>query len=256
MKSKIMFTGILLTVSMCATAITPDTLTVRIKGMRCEDCAHKVMKALEKDKGVKDIKFNLERRTASIAYDPQATCTDSIESILKATGRFKPSPYSPTDVIKRGMGMRMEDMFCNNCANRIMKNLKDMPGIDSMAPHIDKHYMFIRYDANKTCKADIRKALIDLGYTAVNYYTSDKIAFAYYLVPEGACTQDNYESVMCIKGVEDAAFNPKRKSLAITYFNDETTAEELMAEVKKAGIDVTIPTAHKCKKKEGEEPKE
>ena len=57
----------------CVTATAADTLTVRIKGMRCGECAHKVKTALRKIDGVGSIDFNLERRTATITYDAART---------------------------------------------------------------------------------------------------------------------------------------------------------------------------------------
>ena len=77
-----------------------DTLTVRIKGMRCEECAHKVKNVVKKLPGIDGITFNIERRTASIAFDKNQVCADSIKGRLAATVRYKASAYSPTDADK------------------------------------------------------------------------------------------------------------------------------------------------------------
>ena len=69
----------LFTTSEFACAQQNQSFTVRIKGMRCDDCAHKVMDKLTKINGVDDIQFNLERRTATISYNPEVTCEDSIK---------------------------------------------------------------------------------------------------------------------------------------------------------------------------------
>jgi len=224
-----------------------DTLTVRIKGMKCEECAHKVMVAVKQLPGIEGFRTNLERRTATIAYDATQTCADSIKSRLAATRRFKASPYSPTDVIRRGFGLRMDDMHCQNCANRIVKRLETLEGIDSLAPHVDKHYVFIRYDANRTCKATIRDAVMQLGYTPVNYYTGSKVAYAYYNIPAEQATQQTMDDVLILDGVEDVNASPRRKSLAVTYFTDETNAEKLLEDIRKAGIEAQVPPPHECK---------
>ena len=49
-----------------AMAASSDTLVVRIKAMRCEDCAHKVTLALNGKPGVEGLQFDLEKRT--VAY--------------------------------------------------------------------------------------------------------------------------------------------------------------------------------------------
>ncbi len=231
-------------------AANTDTLTVRIKAMRCGDCAHKVKNALRQVAGVGGIEFNLERRTATIAYDPATTCADSITARLDATKRYKASPYSKDEVIRRGYGQRIDDMHCKKCSDRIIDRLGKMEGIDSLAPHLDKHYIFIRYDANHTCKADIRKLLNKIGYTPVNYYTSDKIDWYYLLIPAEQATQETIDAVMAINGVEDANVNTTRKSLAITYFKDEISGEKLLEEIKKAGIKAELPQPHVCKEEQ------
>ena len=227
---------------------TTDSLTVRIKAMRCDDCAHKVKTAIEQEQGILDILFNLERRTATVFYDTDKTSADSIEARIAATRRYKPSAYSKDDIILRGMGLRMDDMHCQKCANRITQRLEQMEGIDSLAPHLDKQYVFIRYDANKTCKDSIRQALSGLGFTPVNYYTSDKVDYAYYKIPEkAAANKDIIDKVLCIEAVDDVNVNPKRQSLAVTYFCKEITDEQLLKAIRKAGIKATLPPLHVCK---------
>ena len=140
----------LLTLAMVALqAKAADTLTVRINGMRCSECGHKVKNILRKNPGVGALEFNYERRTVKMAYDSKKTCVDSIYSALARTGRYAAKPYDPKAVITRGYGQRIDDMHCQKCADKIANRLNAMEGIDSIAPHLDKHYYFIRYDANK-----------------------------------------------------------------------------------------------------------
>ena len=220
-----------------------DSITVRVKGMRCEECAHKVKNVVKKLPGIEGVSFNIERRTATIAYDRAQTCVDSIQARLAATGRYKASSYSPNDTIIRGMGLRIADMHCQNCYNRISQRLQTMVGIDSIAPHLDKHYIFVRYDANRTSKADVRRVLSDMGFTPVNYYSGPKVAYAYYQIPADKISQETMDEVLMLTGVEDVNVNAQRKSLAVTYFTDETTAEQLLKDIKAVGIIVKNPVS-------------
>ena len=224
-----------------------DTLTVRINGMRCDECAHKVMVAVRQLPGIESVHSNTERRTTTVAFDPTLTCADSIKARLAATGRFKPSSYSPQDTIRRGMGLRMDDMHCQGCANRIVKRLQQMESVDSLAPHLDKHYVFVRYDANRTCKADIKRAVSELGYTPVNYYSGPKVAFAYYAIPKEQATEETVDKALILDGVEDVSVNARRGAMAVTFFNDETTPDKLLADIRQKGIDAQLPPAHECK---------
>ena len=220
-----------------------DSITVRVKGMRCEECAHKVKNVVKKLPGIEGVSFNIERRTATIVYDRAQTCVDSIQARLAATGRYKASSYSPNDTIIRGMGLRIADMHCQNCYNRISQRLQTMVGIDSMAPHLDKQYIFVRYDANRTSKGEIRRALGELGFTPVNYYSGPKVAYAYYQIPADKISQETMDEVLMLTGVEDVNVNAQRKSLAVTYFTDETTAEQLLKDIKAVGIIVKNPVS-------------
>jgi copper ion binding protein len=233
--------------SMGAMAANTDTVTVRVKTMRCEDCGHKVRNALMKNPGVGAMEFNYERRTVKIAYDPQKTDIDSIYRSIAVTKRYKASAYSPTEVIRRGYGQRIADMHCQKCADRITKRLYQMNGMDSLGVHLDKQWVFIRYDANKTSKAEIREVLNGLNFTPVNYYTSDKVAYAYYNIPIEQATEENLESIMAIDAVDDVNVNKRRKTMAITYFCQEISAEKLLEEIHKAGIKAEIPAPHECK---------
>jgi copper ion binding protein len=223
-----------------------ETTVLRIKGMRCEDCAHKVTTVLKQLPGVEGMSFDLEKRTVTVEYNSAKTCIDSITSRLDATGRYKSSPYSATEVIRRGLGLQMGDMHCQRCADRITQRLTGMEGIDSLSPHLDKQYLFVRYDANRTCKDNIRQALVELGFTPVNYYTSKDISFAYFNIPKEACTEATIEEVLILDGVDDANVNPRQGSLAITYVNTETSAEQLLQAVQAAGIKAIVPPAHEC----------
>lgn len=243
---KILFLAALMTATSMQAAEPADILVWRIKSMRCEECAHKVGKALRRNPNVESLDFNLERRTVTVAYDGQKTCPDSIMNYLRGTG-YKPYPYSATEVLRRGMGLKIEDMHCQNCANRIMKRLSQVEGVDSIGPNINKHYVFFRYDANRTSKAEIRKVLTDMGFTPVTYYTSKIISFAYFNIPADKANEETIETALALDGVDDANVNKRQKSLAITFVNNETSQEKLLKELKEAGIEAVIPAPHQCK---------
>jgi len=223
-----------------------DTLTVRINGMRCAECGHKVKNVLRKNPGVGALEFNYERRTCKMAYDASLTCPDSIYSQLARTGRYAARPYDPTARIGRGMGQRIADMHCQRCVDRIVSQLSQLNGVDSLGPHLDKQYVFIRYDANRTSRADIRNLLNRLGFTPCNYYSSPKVGYGYYLLPEAQANSDTADAVLALDGVEDVNVNTAQHTLAVTFFNDETTADRLYSEIRKLGIKAEVPAPHEC----------
>ena len=56
---------------------------------------------------------------------------------------------------------------------------------------------------------------------------------------------------LALDGVEDVNVNTTRKTLAVTFFNDETTADKLLDEIHKAGIDAKLPKPHECSEEKG-----
>lgn len=219
-------------VSLMASFAETNSLTVRIKAMRCEECAHKVNKALRSNEGVENVTFDLEKRTATIEYDGSKVSATDLEALLVATGRYKPSPYDPTEKIRRAMGLKTEELQTAADSARIMEGLWSISGMDSVAPRLDKRYVFVRYDANKTTKAIVRQKLVEIGFTPVAYYTSNDISHAYIKIPAAAATEATIEEVMTLEGVDDVNVNPKLCTLAITYINKETTEEKLSQQVK------------------------
>ena len=247
-----MIVRLFLTFIICHLSFSPaaaqnDTLTVRIKGMRCDECAHKVMKIVRALPGIESLRSNTERRTTTIVYNQSLTCADSIEARLAATGRYKASPYSPSDTIRRGMGLRIDDMHCGKCAKKIVSRLEQIEGIDSLAPHLDKHYVFIRYDANRTCKDVIRGAISELGYTPVNYYSDPKVAFAYFIIPKEQATQETIDKLLVFSdAIDDANVNARSGALAVTFFHEELSADKLLEACHQLGISAEVPAPHEC----------
>lgn len=235
---KKLFISLLLTLA-CAAGAWSQTVTetYRIKQMRCEDCAHKVMVAVTQDPGVSDINFNLERRTATITYDKSKTCLDSLKSRLVHT-RYRLSAYDPHEVIRRGIGFHIAELSDEDKAQQISKALYRIQGVDSVAPHVDKQWVFVRYDANRTEKKTVRDCLTTLGYTPVNYYTSADISYAQFRLPANKATEQTTEAALLIDGVDDAWINKTYHTLAITYVNKNTNEAKIKEELKKAGIKV------------------
>lgn len=236
-----LFISLLLTLT-CAISAWSQTVTetYRIKQMRCEDCAHKVMMAVTQDPGVSDINFNLERRTATITYDKSKTCPDSLKSRLAHT-RYRLTAYDPHEVIRRGIGFHLAELSDEGKAQQISEALYRIQGIDSVAPHIDKQWVFVRYDANRTEKQAVRDGLTALGYTPVNHYTSADISYVQFRLPAAQATNQTVEDALVIDGVDDAWVNKTTHTLAITYVNKTTSVAKIKEELEKAGIKSLTP---------------
>lgn len=224
-----------------------DTLTVRVDGMHCDHCAHKVKTLLKKSEGVDKVMTNIERHTVTIAYDPAVVTADTLQARLAATKRYAPAPYSPADVIAAETGLHIDDMHCGKCANRITARLEQVEGVDSIIPHVGKHYVTVKYDANKTSKAVIRQTVLDAGYTPVAHYKSEAASYAYFLLPEDKADDAAADAALLVEGVDDVAVNSRRHAMAVTFDNRKTTADKILAQLVAQGIPAQVPPPHECK---------
>lgn len=215
-----------------AVASSADSIQVRIKGMRCEECAHKIYDRLTNLKGVEDVTFNLERRTATIFYDANVTNADSVQKPLLGT-RYKPTPYSPTEVIRRGKGFKLLGMTTNADATKAANAINGIQGVDSVATDAANEKIFVRYDANKTEEAVLRSALKKVGFAPVTFYTSGRIDYALLPVPAGKATPEMAENLLAIDAIDDTNFTNDGRFVAITYDKKLSTKEDLAKEVQK-----------------------
>lgn len=242
------------TLMLCLTAVAStfaatkaDTLTVRIERMHCDHCAHNVRNLLTKGEGVERVTCNLERRTATIAYNAKKVSPDTLCARLAASGRYLPAAYSPSDVILRQVAYRIDDMHCKRCEDRIAHVLQPIAGIDSVGADLEKHTFTVRYDANKTSKSVVREKMNQLGFTPVTYYDSPKVDYAYYELPEGKATEETKEELLVMDNVADVNVNARRNTMAVAYVVKQLAADKLLEDIRKAGVEAKVPAPHECK---------
>ncbi len=71
----------------CAYSQSKKTEQVEIKtSIKCDDCKERIEKALAFEKGVKDIKVNLETAIVSVTYNPEKTNPASLKKAISLTG--------------------------------------------------------------------------------------------------------------------------------------------------------------------------
>lgn len=109
-----------------------------------------------------------------------------------------------------------------------MALLRGQAGVDSLAAHPKKRYLFVRYDANRTNKATLRQHLLDAGFTPTNYYTSNVVSYLDCTITKDKATPETKEQVLALDGVEDVTINPVRSTLSITFFTDEISSAQLL----------------------------
>ncbi len=215
-----------------------DTLALRIKGNLCDESAHRIMISVLALEGVEDIWFDLEKNVATVSYNPLKTGPEAIMAPIRGN-RFTPCLYQSNEVILRNDVQRMEFNSPDD-AQRALSALQQQAGIDSLAVNREDGYLAIRYDANKTSKAQIRQWLIAAGFTPSNYYDSPQISFASFQIPALMANEETMQKALALHGVEDVCVNPDNNTLAITYNSNQSSRMELKAQLEGLGMEVKL----------------
>ena len=65
---------------------TKSEVTLYIAKMECESCKKKITEGISYEKGVKDLKFDLQKRILTIAYDAKKTNVETLKATLAKIG--------------------------------------------------------------------------------------------------------------------------------------------------------------------------
>lgn len=141
------------------------------------------------------------------------------------------TPYSAADIIIRGVGQGMEITYSAS-VRRAVAALSGREDIDSLAPHLNRHCLFIRHDTNRTSLADIKKHPVDAGFAPTNDYTSDRVGFALFDIPRGRNAQKPADDAIAFDGIDDVCVNPTMRKIAVTYLKDTTSEGKLRRQIK------------------------
>lgn len=64
--------------------------------MFCENCKKKIEKNISWEKGVTDLRINLEEKTVKLRYNPQKTTVESLKTAIERLG-YTCEPVAPGD---------------------------------------------------------------------------------------------------------------------------------------------------------------
>ena len=141
------------------------------------------------------------------------------------------TPYSAADIIIRSVRQGMEITYSAS-ARRAVAALSGREDIDSLAPRLNCHCLFIRHDVNRTSLADIKKHPVDAGFTPTNDYMNDRVGFALFDIPRGRNAQKSADNVITFDVVDDVCVNHTTRKIAITYLKDTTSEGKLRRQIK------------------------
>ena len=170
-----------------ATGFAKDIKTVVFNTapeMHCNSCENRIKNGLKFEKGVKDIKTDLETKTVTIEYDADKTNTDNLIAAfakieykateagkagakkgcckMKAQGAeaAKQTTALAGDVVK----FKAEQIRCGGCANKVKRLISAVEGVSNVDVELATKTVIVNYDKAKTSPEKMVEAFKTINY--------------------------------------------------------------------------------------------
>jgi copper ion binding protein len=156
--------------------------------MHCNSCENRIKEGLKFEKGVKDIKTDLETKTVTIEYDADKTNVENLVAAFakinykateagKAHGGCKKSAgeggckkaqanANGVDISKLSkVQFKADQIRCGGCARKVKKLMLGIEGVDSANVEMPAKVVTVYYDKAKTSPEAMKEAFKTINYT-------------------------------------------------------------------------------------------
>ncbi|XP_074863539.1 copper-transporting ATPase 1 isoform X5 [Carettochelys insculpta] len=171
---------------------TLKAIVFRVDGMHCNSCVVNIQSRISALPSVASVVVSLERKTATVKYDPDFINIDALRRAIEAVSpeTFKvslPEEHENTDLLNAQISpvkssqrplsstnqsitqvtvVNIEGMTCNACVQSIEGLISQKSGVKSICVSLENHNGTIKYDPLLTCPEDLRVAIEDMGFNA------------------------------------------------------------------------------------------
>jgi len=84
--ASVLIIAVILTLSMTTVSAATRTVTIRVEGMHCQNCAASLQKKLKSTEGVQDVRVSFEKKEAWVKFDDQKTTVAKLREVINSTG--------------------------------------------------------------------------------------------------------------------------------------------------------------------------
>jgi copper chaperone CopZ len=84
--ASVLIIAVILTVGMATVSAATRTVTIRIEGMHCQNCAASVEKKLKATAGVRAARVSFEKKEAWVKFDDRTISVAQIREVINSTG--------------------------------------------------------------------------------------------------------------------------------------------------------------------------
>jgi len=135
-----------------------------LTGMSCASCAQTIRESLEALPGVEQANVNFATERATVLYDPERVDMEGMRKAVRDAGY---------DAIINEATIAVGDMTCATCVETIEEALLELDGVHSAVANLATEKVTVKYDPQKVRLADIKRKIIQTGYTVIEAETRD-----------------------------------------------------------------------------------
>lgn len=132
-----------------------------IEGMTCASCAQSIEKSAGKLTGVEEASVNLATEKLKVRFDEQLVSIEDIYSAVEQAG-YKALAETETKTFT------IEGMTCASCVQSVEKATRKLAGVAESNVNMATEKMVIRYEPQQVTVKEIKAAVADAGYAAVD----------------------------------------------------------------------------------------
>jgi len=135
------------------------TISLRIGGMHCANCALTIEKQLKKLKGVENAEVSLASEKALITFDPSLVEIDDIERVVQEVGY---------EVVYESVSLKVSGLSDAPDAKAVEEKLSSLDGVKRVSADHVLGQIFVEYNSALLSLADLEKLLESLGITVLS----------------------------------------------------------------------------------------
>ena len=84
--ASLLIIAVILTVGMATVSAATRTVTIRVEGMHCQNCAASLEKKLKATAGVQAVRVSFEKKEAWVKFDDRTISVAQIREVINSTG--------------------------------------------------------------------------------------------------------------------------------------------------------------------------
>ncbi|KAB0667646.1 heavy metal translocating P-type ATPase [Oryzomonas japonica] len=147
------------------------TISMKITGMSCANCAARIEKEIGKQPGVSTATVNFAMEELVVGFDEAVVSLEEIAGRVEKLGYGAIRP-EPADELTFGV----QGLHCASCVNRLEKKLLENPAVSAAIVNLAAETGFVRFDPHQVGMADIFAMVHEAGYTPVELHGAEASA--------------------------------------------------------------------------------